>query len=301
MISIKYKNLETGCIISDPDFFADQFLKKRCVDLKLEIVESLIDIISCYVKQEISQIRHSIVSYSNYHKKIVGQQYSNEDIQRGVKIFLVNRLNDIYEYSSIEDVSTTILDRDLTILRDLKIIEDEMEGGKEIWVERELINEYLSPLLHFLGIKKCDNINYFVPANTFPKNYQLRNIYPIFKEMFSNIREATIRNLYPTRIEDFTDEQRANRAFKSVIIKALNKGIRMNLSSDSDCSTREVKVRFSTTNLETYIGSDDKKNVRNSSKRVLPNETIEENNNKKKKFIKTLLEERRVEKPYLSR
>ena len=73
--------------------------------------------------------------------------------------------------------------------------------------------------------------------------------------MFSNIKEATIRNLNPTRLEDFTEEERANPSFRKAIAYALNKG--MTISNQPLLKSTEQRVRFSDElNIYTYNKED---------------------------------------------
>lgn len=308
---VKYKDLKTGEIISDSHAFAEQFRRLHCKKLKLETVERLIYIISSYIVEEERKANLSIITYSNYYRDLVGQGYEEKDIKNGVKLSIIGILNDIYEYNSYEDAQNTILNRSF------KPMERTLDSGKEVWVEKFLpTNRYLSPLLHLLGIKEFEDIGDFISSSRFPKNYPLEKINSVFKEMFSNIREATIRNLNPTKIEDFTPEQKADRKFRSVIVKCLNEEIRTNPSENVPHNPTKVSFSEEPQLINTYsykpkndqdadvsysyserniTRSDNKENIDNSYKRKL-REVTEESSPNKKRFVETLLEEKRDEK-----
>lgn len=274
---VKYKNLETGNIISDSQTFAQQFRLQHCIELELETVERLIYIISSYIAEEESQANLSIMTYNNYYSNLVGQKYEEKDIKRGVKFSIIAGLNDIYECTSFEDAQNTILDRSFNLM------EQNSDSGAKVWVERSLTtNRYLSPLLHLLGIKEFDDITDFISSERFPENYPLEKINSLFKEMFSNIREATIRNLDPTKIEDFTDEQK--KSDRKLIAKTLNEANTRNPSENVQHNI--TKVSFAEeSQVITY--SDDEENIDNSGKRKSP---------EKNKFVERFLEGKRDEK-----
>jgi hypothetical protein len=249
VVLVKYKDLNTDRVISDSNLFAQQFQEKYCPNIKLATIQRLVSIIKDYVVEENFLANLSMLSYSNHYYRTAGQKYTQEEIDRGVKRWISYILNDIYECDSAADVEEKILNRPL------KAIDKEIYSNEEALSEKILKNHYLNPVLHFLGIIRHENISLYVDQKRFPKNYPQERIHAIFRDMFSNIKEATIRNLNPTRLEDFTEEERANPSFRKAIADALNKG--MTISNQPLLKSTEQRVRFSDElNIYTYNKED---------------------------------------------
>jgi hypothetical protein len=72
---------------------------------------------------------------------------------------------------------------------------------------------YYEPLLYFFGRTDIsEDISYFININKFPMHYRENNcekLSALSKEMFANIKEATVRSIRLDSLADLTKEERA--------------------------------------------------------------------------------------------